>query len=282
MGYRCPDRPAVPTESHTRDGYVLREDGQPLPLRLAPDAVCQPADALRGPLRRLLPQLPLLPLQLPLPGTLRPGTLSPVPQFPSLPPPGIPKPIRSSVPAPLPPVPAADGPRVDGGTRPRGCWGGKHSSGAAAGPAQPAGGGRAVAPISHTTRCPLSPSACLRSWGSPKTPVGRRKRTARPEPTAADPAVPVPSRHQALPLGLMAAEHPHSTAPFSTPTSCCRAALHPAAPSQLQHWELLWVGGGWCPNIPRSRGHCCSLLPAKSPSLSPALPLSIYKRHVNF
>lgn len=86
MGYRCPDRPAVPTESHTRDGYVLREDGQPLPLRLAPDAVCQPADALRGPLRRLLPQLPLLPLQLPLPGTLRPGTLSPVPQFPSLPP----------------------------------------------------------------------------------------------------------------------------------------------------------------------------------------------------
>lgn len=186
------------------------------------------------------------------------------------------------MPALLPPVPAADGPRVDGGTRPRGCWGGKHSSGAAAGPAQPAGGGRAVAPISHTTRCPLSPSACLRSWGSPKTPVGRRKRTARPEPTAADPAVPVPSRHQALPLGPMAAEHPRSTAPFSTPTSCCRAALHPAAPSQLQHWELLWVGGGWCPNIPRSRGHCCSLLPAKSPSLSPALPLSIYKRHVNF
>lgn len=148
------------------------------------------------------------------------------------------------MPAPLPPVPAADGPRVDGGTRPRGCWGGKHSSGAAAGPAQPAGGGRAVAPISHTTRCPLSPSACLRSWGSPKTPVGRRKRTARPEPTAADPAVPVPSRHQALPLGPMAAEHPRSTVPFSTPTSCCRAALHPAAPSQLQHWELLWVGGG--------------------------------------
>lgn len=72
-------------------------------------------------------------------------------------PPGIPKPIRSSVPAPLPPVPAADGPRVDGGTRPRGCWGGKHSSGAAAGPAQPAGAGRAVArePGTHQPHNPV-------------------------------------------------------------------------------------------------------------------------------
>lgn len=245
MGYRCPDRPAVPAESHTRDGYVLREDGQPLPLRLAPDAVCQPADALRGPLRRLLPQLPLLPLQLPLPGTLRPGTLSPVPQFPSLPP------LVS---------PSPSGARCQPRSHPS-LLQMAHESTVEHGPVDAGEGSTALelqldqhsqqvwaelwhgsrAPISHTTRCPLSPSACLRSWGSPKTPVGRRKRTARPEPTAADPAVPVPSRHQALPLGPMAAEHPRSTVPFSTP-SCCRAALHPAAPSQLQHWELLWGG----------------------------------------
>ncbi|XP_074899900.1 uncharacterized protein LOC142038371 isoform X2 [Buteo buteo] len=72
-------QPAACAESHARDGHVLREDGQPLPLRLAPDTLRQPADALRRPLRRLLHQLPLLPLQLPLPSTPCPGMQLPVP-----------------------------------------------------------------------------------------------------------------------------------------------------------------------------------------------------------
>ncbi|XP_067168655.1 5'-nucleotidase domain-containing protein 4-like isoform X2 [Apteryx mantelli] len=97
-------RPAAPAESHARDGHVLREDGQPLPLRLAPDALRQPADALRRPLRRLLHQLPLLPLQLPLPSG-----------------------------------PRLDAARVDGGARPPGRGGGRHGSCTPAQPSQPAG-----------------------------------------------------------------------------------------------------------------------------------------------
>lgn len=62
-------------ESHPRNGHVLREDGQPLPLRLPPDTLCQPADALCRSLRGLLHQFPVLPFQLPLPGTPHPGKL---------------------------------------------------------------------------------------------------------------------------------------------------------------------------------------------------------------
>lgn len=43
-------------------GPVLQRDGQPVPLRLPPDALLQPYDALRRPLHGHLPQLPVPPL----------------------------------------------------------------------------------------------------------------------------------------------------------------------------------------------------------------------------
>lgn len=56
-----------------QDGHVLRSDGQPPAQRRQADAVRQPAGALRRHVLVLLPQPAALPLQLPVPGSSRPG-----------------------------------------------------------------------------------------------------------------------------------------------------------------------------------------------------------------
>lgn len=61
------------TGADPQDGHVLRSDGQPPAQRRQADAVRQPAGALCRHVLVLLPQPAALPLQLPVPGSSRPG-----------------------------------------------------------------------------------------------------------------------------------------------------------------------------------------------------------------
>jgi len=60
-------------ESDPWHGHVLRHDGKSVPQWIPTDAVCLAGDALRWPLRRLLHQPAVLPLQLPVQGGPRAG-----------------------------------------------------------------------------------------------------------------------------------------------------------------------------------------------------------------
>lgn len=68
------------SESDSWHGHVLWHDGKSLSERIPADSVCLPGDALRWPVRGLLHQPALLPLQLPVQSCTRAGE-KPTPVF---------------------------------------------------------------------------------------------------------------------------------------------------------------------------------------------------------